>query len=175
LKLWGWAAIITLFGYMFVPVSQGHGWGFRYFHSAWAALPLLAVFLVLQANMFSEEGRHFLFLTILLSLLLSTALRFWQVYDFTGQHLAQLPEIPAPAAGKKQLVLINGSQGYFAQDLVQNDPVLREDTIFLISRGAAKDRRLLKRFPDAQKISQKGLDSVWLINGRDWLNFLRVR
>ncbi|MEJ2034079.1 MAG: hypothetical protein P8Y63_13815, partial [Deltaproteobacteria bacterium] len=161
LKLWGWAAVITLVGYMFVPASQGHGWGFRYFHSVWAALPLLAVFLILQTSAVNEKGKHFLFLTILLSLLLSTGLRFWQVYTFTGQHLAQLPEIPVPVAGKKQLVLIEAIQGYYAQDLVHNDPFLREDTIFLIGQGAIKDRRFMQNFPGAQKIRQKGLDSVW--------------
>src|SRR3984893_6845889 len=36
------SALLTLFGYFFVPVDQGHGWGYRYFHSVWMALPLLA-------------------------------------------------------------------------------------------------------------------------------------
>jgi len=36
------SALLTLVGYFFVPVDQGHGWGYRYFHSAWMALPLLA-------------------------------------------------------------------------------------------------------------------------------------
>jgi hypothetical protein len=36
------SALLTLVGYVFVPFDQGHGWGYRYFHSAWIALPILA-------------------------------------------------------------------------------------------------------------------------------------
>jgi len=41
-KLLAASAILTFIGYIFIPVSQGHGWGFRYFHSAWFILPVLA-------------------------------------------------------------------------------------------------------------------------------------
>ena len=36
------SALTTIFGFWFVPFDQGHGWGFRYFHSAWMTLPVLA-------------------------------------------------------------------------------------------------------------------------------------
>src|SRR2546430_11346262 len=36
------SALVTILGFLFVPYDQGHGWGFRYFHSAWMTLPVLA-------------------------------------------------------------------------------------------------------------------------------------
>ena len=36
------AIAVIGFCFLFVWADQGHGWGFRYFHSAWLALPLLA-------------------------------------------------------------------------------------------------------------------------------------
>ena len=41
-RLFTASALLTVLGYFLVPVDQGHGWGYRYFHSVWMALPLLA-------------------------------------------------------------------------------------------------------------------------------------
>lgn len=42
LRLLGLSALVTLLAYLPYPASQGFGWGARYFHAAWAALPVLA-------------------------------------------------------------------------------------------------------------------------------------
>ncbi|HEY4970861.1 MAG TPA: hypothetical protein VII35_13220, partial [Steroidobacteraceae bacterium] len=36
------SAVLTFVGYLFVRFDQGHGWGYRYFQSAWGAAPILA-------------------------------------------------------------------------------------------------------------------------------------
>ena len=36
------SAVLTFAGYLFVRFDQGHGWGYRYFHSAWGVIPILA-------------------------------------------------------------------------------------------------------------------------------------
>jgi hypothetical protein len=36
------SAVCTYVGYLFVHFDQGHGWGYRYFHSAWGVVPILA-------------------------------------------------------------------------------------------------------------------------------------
>ena len=43
IRLMAWSAALTFFAYLFLPADQGHGWGYRYFHSVWFVLPLLAV------------------------------------------------------------------------------------------------------------------------------------
>lgn len=174
LQLWWWAAILTLAGYMFVPVSQGHGWGFRYFHSVWAALPLLATYFVLHSQWLSVRGRHFVLLSTILSLLFCNGIRLGQAYDFIHRHHAQLPLVEANVGDRMQLVFIDSLQGYYAQDLVQNDPYLRDGTIYLLSRGAALNSQLLQTyFPKATKVRQKGLHTVWLVDKKDWLKLLR--
>ena len=32
------SAVLTFVGYLFVTFDQGHGWGYRYFHSAWGVI-----------------------------------------------------------------------------------------------------------------------------------------
>src|SRR5947208_444071 len=41
-RLFAASALLTLAGYFFVPYDPGPGWGYRYFHASWGALPLLA-------------------------------------------------------------------------------------------------------------------------------------
>ena len=41
-RLLAQSAVLTFAGYLFVRFDQGHGWGYRYFHSAWGAVPILA-------------------------------------------------------------------------------------------------------------------------------------
>lgn len=93
LRLWAWAALTTVVGYLFVPVSQGHGWGFRYFHSAWAALPLLAASFVLQPGAAGSSFRRCICLLTVVSLFLANGLRFWQTERFIARHLQQLPPV----------------------------------------------------------------------------------
>ncbi len=38
-RLLAQSALLTFIAYLFVRFDQGHGWGYRYFHSAWAPLP----------------------------------------------------------------------------------------------------------------------------------------
>ena len=39
-RLLAQSALLTFLGYFFVRPDQGHGWGFRYFHPAWGAIPI---------------------------------------------------------------------------------------------------------------------------------------
>jgi hypothetical protein len=36
------SALLTFAGYVIFIYDQGHGWGYRYFHSAWGVVPILA-------------------------------------------------------------------------------------------------------------------------------------
>ena len=41
-RLLTYSALLTFAGYLLVWIDQGHGWGYRYFHSAWGVIPVLA-------------------------------------------------------------------------------------------------------------------------------------
>ena len=102
--------LTTLIGYFFFPPDQGHGWGYRYFHSAWMALPLLATAAIFRpAGMRplargpaagaagcskTRERKSYVTACVLLTLVFGVGLRAWQMQDFMAYDLNQLPHYP---------------------------------------------------------------------------------
>jgi len=154
LRLLAASAIITYFGYFFVPFNQGHGWGYRYFHSALGTLPLLAAAAIFTGREEVAERNgllRMLALCVIGGLVVLTPLRVHDVYDHFERHLQQLPPIDP---GKRQIVMMRGT-GYYPGDLVQNDPFLRNRTIFMMSRmldneKALEGSMLATLFPNCQ-------------------------
>lgn len=168
LQLWGWSAICTLAGYMFVPHSQGHGWGFRYFYSAWATLPLLAAAFLKSDTIKNSQWKHFVGATALFSLIICTGLRFYQVHQFIGQHLSQLPELEK---GKNYVCILNTRKGYYVRDLIQNDPFLRGPVITLRRINHEKDQKMMsKMFPTAIRVFESESTLVWEIPEKEYLD-----
>ena len=148
-------ALLTYFGYFLGQFDQGHGWGFRYFHSAWVTLPLLA----LAAFPPGDRLLAYLGACAILSLVVLTGMRAFQTEQFVARHLAQLPS--AAGAGPK-VVLLDIRKGYYAWDLVQNDPFLRGPVTILVSHGAQNDAAMMGRaFPQYRVLSQAPNGSVW--------------
>lgn len=147
------SAVLTYLGYFLFRYDQGHGWGYRYFHSAWLVLPLFA------AAVGNRATRGYLAACALLSLALMTGLRAVQVEGFIGRHLEQLP--PA-GAGQARVVIVDAAKGYYAQDLVQNDPFLRDRVLVLASRGAAADEAMMRKlFPGLSRLSSSERGTTW--------------
>ena len=150
LRLLGASALLTFIAYFAVPFDQGHGWGYRYFHSAWGVLPVLAALGTIKLA--AVEGPRALrqaALLTLLSLVAANGLRFVQMGDFMSAHLAQLP----PRPGTERTIVLHNGWGYYALDLIQNDPWLRGDEIILLSRTTADAEKIRKHFPSARKMS----------------------
>jgi hypothetical protein len=148
-------ALLTYFGYFFGQFDQGHGWGFRYFHAAWVTLPLLAV------AAFAPGTRilGYLAACALLSLVVLTGLRSVQTEQFIQRHLAQRPALSGPGPS---VVFIDIRKGYYAWDLVQNDPFLRGN-VTMVSHGEQNDRALMgASFPQYRPASATANGSVWV-------------
>ena len=161
LRLIALSAALTLAGFLFVPFDQGHGWGYRYFHSAWGTLPLLAAFSLLQEPVHFVRIRDAVVLASLASLVLGTGLRLAQVRGYIDQHLAQIP--PSPAS-RKQVVFVRGGRGSYAVDMVQNDPFLRGSRLMLFSKGDAADAELARNlWPEAKMAARSDVATVWLV------------
>lgn len=159
------SALLTLAGYLLVPFDQGHGWGYRYFHSAWFVIPILAAGAVARSS--SEQrpdhdmlaARGYLAATGVLAVLVSVPLSAYQVEQFIARHLAQLPEVTSDNA---RLVIVHVDSGYYAPDLVQNDPFARNRVLILYSHGRDADREMLsKHFPELQRLARDVRGSVW--------------
>jgi hypothetical protein len=155
------SGLLTYFGYFFVPFDQGHGWGARYFHSAWLVLPLLAV-RVLRAPNAALSG--YVAGCAILSLALLTSLCALQVEQFVARHLAQLP---ATSSGEARVLIIDGRNSYYGWDLVRSDPFFRDAVKVFFSRGPERDATMMAaHFPEYRLLASDRHGWVWGIPAR---------
>jgi hypothetical protein len=144
LKLMGASLLLTILGYFLVPVSQGHGWGDRYSHSAFGVLPVLATAWICSSSPHGNRDGTLPAIVAkaaLMSLLFATGLRAWQMGSFMHDHLAQLPRYP-----KDRPAIVFVGKGYYSRDLVQNDPWLRTQPWMFVSRGKEADVEVAEKF-----------------------------
>jgi hypothetical protein len=165
------SALLTLFGYFLVPVDQGHGWGYRYFHSAWVALPMLATAALFRpartagkadspTRLFEDgETKSFVAACILLTLVLGVGFRAWQLQEFMASDIAQLPQYKG---AERRIVIINHRFSFYGADLVQNDPWLRGNEIRMYSHGSAADEQIMARYyPELHRVYADRYGTVW--------------
>jgi hypothetical protein len=148
------SAVVTLAGYLFVPLDQGHGWGFRYFHSAWLALPILGA-----AALQDSQTRSLVVGCALLTLVFGIGFRAWQVHDFIADDLAQMP---AYSGTERRVIILDPTTAYYGADLVQNDPWLRGPVIRMITRGKSDDEAMMQaHFPQMHRVYADDHGTVW--------------
>jgi hypothetical protein len=161
--LLGASFLCTELGYFLVGFTQGHGWGARYLHPAWGALPVLAAVFLARIPLTAEQvenTRRYVASLAALSLVLATALRATQIHVDLADHLAKLPPV---LPDKRQIVFIAMERHSYARDLVQNDPFLRDPVWYMASRGPQLDQELMgSHFPGARLVTIGPLGSVWL-------------
>lgn len=163
-RLLGAALAVTFFGYFFVPFDQGHGWGYRYIHSAWFVLPVFASIALSRAH--GEPGgelRNMSAWGIVLSLVFANGLRLTQVESFINQHRSQVPPLAQPAArDRPEVVFVNLAAGLYTQDMVQNDPFLRTPRIVMVQDNRKNVAQLMARhFPTHVKIAEGKWGELW--------------
>lgn len=167
LRLLAWSLLATLLGYLFVSFDQGYGWGARYVHPAWGALPILASSAMVAIREQDAGARlaSYVARMALLSLVFATALRFFQIHLFMDEQLSLRPPYEK---GVRQVVFITPIFEYYMQDFVQNDPFLREPVIFMTSHGFRRDYTYViqRRFPGARLTYIGPEGSVWRLDGR---------
>lgn len=163
------SAITTFVGFLFAYVEQGHGWGFRYFHSAWLALPILAAAALTptaskltaggDVSLAERDMRSLAIACALLTLVISVPLRGFQMQNFIAGHRAQLP---AYAADIPRVEFINPKEAVYGLDLLQNDPFLRGNLIRLLPLDEKADALMLGRFrPTFHRVYADRYGQVW--------------
>lgn len=159
------SAATTWIGYMFVRFDQGHGWGFRYFHAAWFVLPIFAASAFAKSSddparvAAADPTSAYMHANAATSLIVLTGFFAWQVHGFISAHLAQLP---TTAAGNARVVIVNAGMGYYATDLVQNEPFLRDPTIRMLTKGRKLDEQMVARnFPGLVLLDHSFRGTVW--------------
>jgi hypothetical protein len=167
------SALVTLVGYVLVPVDQGHGWGYRYFHSAWMVLPLLAAGSLQRVPFGIQQGaamvqtfldrlpedagvRTYLVACALLTLTLGCGLRAVQVHDFVSARMAVTP---AYTGTEHRVVIMDPNVGL---DPTRDDPWLRGNVIYLQGHGPASDAVMMREyFPDMHRVFTDSRGAVW--------------
>lgn len=169
------AALVTVVGYFFFPLDQGHGWGNRYFHSAWMALPLLATAAVYRPGgrsagptesapaadqLFEDlDTKSYLTTCILLTLIFGVGLRGWQMQAFMAADLNQLPHYHGT---ERRVVIVDYADSFYGGDLVQNDPWLRGAVIRMLTHGPAADQEMMaQNYPTWHQVYADRFGTVW--------------
>lgn len=148
------AFILTFIFFLFVPYDQGWGWGYRYIHPAWGALPVIAGVLVATSDNLRQWGSK-----IALAGLLATPIFLWQTHATINHELSF--RLPTPDTGNWIVFIAQDTSGGYKDDLVQNPPG-NQSTRYLISHGTEKDNALMaKFFPKAVKVEQDYRGSKW--------------
>jgi hypothetical protein len=164
-RLMLWSGALTFAGYLFVPFDQGHGWGYRYFHSAWGTLPVLAGCAMSDKGGVSARVISIAGATAGLSLLLLVPLQLNQIDRFVSQHLAQLG---APKRPGNNIYFIHPRGGFYVADMIQSDPLLRDRDLFLVSHGNVLDEELVRQnWPDAIKVQSGRAADQWYLGPQD--------
>ena len=160
LHLFALSLAATLVGYLFVSFDQGYGWGARYVHSAWAALPLLAAAAMVCAE---RALSNYSMRVALYSLVFATTLRLLQIHLFMQDQLELRPPFEK---GARQIVFIAPNYEFYTQDFVQNDPFLRAPVIYMMSRGRKRDYEqvIARRFPAARLTYDGPGGQVWRLD-----------
>jgi hypothetical protein len=157
--------VVTFVGYLFVRFDQGHGWGYRYFHSAWGAIPILAG--CAMNNRSDAEWRlvSFAGAAAILNLVVVMPFQLHEIDEVISQHLAQLPPPRRPG---NNVYFIHPRGGFYVSDMIQFDPLLRNRDLLLVSHGAEQDTELIRRnWPSAVKIFSGRAADQWYLGPQD--------
>jgi hypothetical protein len=164
-RLLAQSAVLTFFGYLFVRFDQGHGWGYRYFHSAWGVIPILAGCAMTDRSEASRRLVSFAGAAAILNLVVVMPFQMHQISEVISQHLAQLPPPKRPG---NNVYFVHPRGGFYVADMVQIDPLLRDCDLLLVSHGAELDTRLIRQnWPDAVKIAGGRAADQWYLGPQD--------
>jgi hypothetical protein len=159
------SAVLTFAGYLFVRFDQGHGWGYRYFQSAWGAVPILAACAMTDRSAAGGRLVSFAGAAAVLNLLVVMPFQMHQINAFIGQHLAQLPPPQRPG---NNVYFIHPRGGFYVADMVQFDPLLRDRDLKLVSHGAQLDAELIRQnWPAAVKVATTRAADQWYLGPQD--------
>jgi hypothetical protein len=159
------SAVLTFAAYLFVRFDQGHGWGYRYFHSAWGVIPILAGCTMMAEDHARSRLVAFAGAAAILNLAVALPFQLHQINGFIAEHQAQLPPPRRPG---NNIYFIHPRGGFYVADMVQIDPRLRDRDLYLVSRGAELDSDLIREnWPDALKIAAGRAADQWYLGPED--------
>jgi hypothetical protein len=163
-RLLAQSAALTFVGYVFVIFDQGHGWGYRYFQSAWGVVPILAACAMTSRPQSNDRLAAFAGAAAILNLVLVVPVQLMQMNGIITRHSAQLP--PPRKPGNNVYFVCDG--GFYRADLVQSDPILRDNDLILFSGGDVLDAELVRQnWPTAVLVERALGVQEWNLGPKD--------
>lgn len=120
-----WGCILTFVFHIGFNSTQGHGWGYRYFHATLGSFVLLGVagWAPLCAAWGEKRARTFVGASVLITLLVLFPIRAFQTESIIRPFADADAALRSVKAGT---VLITPGAVWYGSDLLRNDPFLRE-------------------------------------------------
>lgn len=121
-------SLVLTFGLVTVfEPYQGHGWGYRYLHGLLGAFAIIAVRGAISiwptsSEALSRRAVPLVMVSALFSILIMTPVRMAQAYAWSAPYARAHALI---SRSKADVVILNSNGLAFAEDLVRNDPWLR--------------------------------------------------
>ena len=152
------AFALTFAFYFFVPFDQGHGWGYRYLHSAWALVPIAAA-------IFASKGTHasgaFVASSIVAGIL-AMPVFLWTTHGTIQDSIALQPPI---SKQETSYVFFANRPSLYTVDLIRNYPSDRGRVIRMLGVDEANDRKLIQQIaPGASQLSADERGATWVIS-----------
>jgi hypothetical protein len=132
---------LTLGFYLFFPLTQGHGWGYRYAYQVLGSLALLAAAgtPALAAAAGAKRAQGLLAASFVTALVIQVPVRVWQGERFSRPYAAAYRHLGTQQA---RVVLVHEDSVWYGRDLIRNDPYLRGPVVLaarmLTREGRAK-------------------------------------
>jgi hypothetical protein len=121
---------LTLGFYLFFPLTQGHGWGYRYAYQVLGSLALLAAAgtpsLVAAAG--ARRAQWLLAASFALAALVQVPLRFVQGERFIRPYAAAYRHVLGRPG---DVVFVHADSVWYGRDLIRNDPFLEGQPVVL--------------------------------------------
>jgi len=146
--------------YFFFPHDQGHGWGYRYIHHAWAVVAITAgVFAV------ADNGVRTQFASAALGAgLLATPVFLFLTQQTIALSIAQQPTVPVQG---RSLVFISNRPQLYTADLVRNYPSDNGHTVRMLGSDPEGDAAFARQISaDAVRVNFNERGSVWMVPHR---------
>jgi hypothetical protein len=157
----GMGVALTLAFYAFFPLTQGHGWGYRYAHQIIGNIALLAAagMPVLLGAVGVRRGRMLLAGSCGIALLVQLPLRLVQTERFVRPFAAGHRLIQEQRA---DVVLVRGDSVWYGTDLIRNDPFLRQPVVIYRTMVSDYGRTMLEQAHPGRVVEIRDADLLAL-------------
>ncbi len=149
--------VLTLLVHAVFPSHQGHGWGYRYVYAVLGNIVLLGVAGAVSLTRSARAVNVLMVAAVTIAAGFQLPLRALQAEAFVTPYARGVRAISSLSA---EVVVVDTAGGWYAQDLVRNDPFLRNTPKVLHLRGLTSEQRTDLSARSAGRVSFVGASEL---------------